>query len=76
MTGFDLDIKMAEEGYVPGAPSWGLTEDYDNDAKSCAYSTCQICGHEGLKLRTFIDWSALVYRAFAECPHCGNLEQL
>jgi hypothetical protein len=67
---------MEEEGYLPGISDEELIENYESDAKLCAYSTCQICGHEGLKLRTFIDWSALVYRAFAECPHCGNVEKL
>lgn len=76
MTDFDLDSIMEEEGYLPGVPHWEGAEDHDNAAKSCADSTCQLCGHTGLELRTFIDWSTLVYKAFAECPRCGNIEQL
>ena len=76
MTDFDLNSIMEEEGYLPGIPDKELTEDYESDAKLCAKGACQICGHKGLELRTFIDWSALVYRAFAECHRCGNIEQL
>jgi len=76
MTDFDLDSLMEEEGYIRGVPDEELTENYESYAKLCAESTCQLCGHKGLELRTFIDWSTLVYKAFSECPRCGNTEQL
>jgi hypothetical protein len=76
MTDFDLDSIMEEDGYIPETPIEGLTENHDSDAKLCADGTCQLCGYKGLELRTFIDWSVVVYRAFAECPRCGNVEQL
>ena len=33
MTDFDLDSIMAQKGYIPGVPVWGITEDYDGDTK-------------------------------------------
>lgn len=76
MTDFDLDSIMEEDGYIPEAPTEGLAENFDSDAKLCADSACQLCGHKGLELRSFIDWSTLVHKAFSECPLCGNTEQL
>lgn len=76
MTDFDRDSEMAQKGYIPGVPTWGLMEDYNNDAKLCTGSTYRICGHKGLELRMFLDWSTLRYRAFVGCPRCGNVEQL
>ena len=69
---------MAREGYVPGIPNSTLAEDCAIDAEFCADSTCEKCGHKGLKYRPFVDRSTQSYRAFAECPKCGSVrvEQL
>ncbi len=76
MTDFDLDSIMAQDGYIPGVPAWGITEDYDSDAELCTNSTCQMCGHKGLDIKPFLDWSAQSYKAFAECPQCGSIKEL
>ena len=76
MTDFDLDSIMADEGYLPEVPVWGLTENYDDDVELCSKSTCQICRNKGLIIRPFTDWSTLKYKSFAECPYCGTTKEL
>lgn len=76
MTNFDLDSVMAQEGYIPGIPAWGVSEDYDGDAELCTKSTCQMCGHKGLDIRPFLDWFAQSYKAFAECHQCGSIKEI
>ena len=76
MTDFDLDSIMGHDGYMPGIPAWGLTDNYDSDAELCSNSSCQICRHKGMVIRPFLDWSTQRYKAFAECPHCGTIKEL
>jgi hypothetical protein len=35
-----------------------------------------MCGHKGLDIRPFLDWSAQSYKAFAECPQCGSIKEI
>ena len=59
--------------YKAGFPYWGLIDGSDIDSQVCAESKCEKCGHQGMNCRPFIkDNPIKSYRAFAECPECGE----
>lgn len=72
----DLTKRMAEEGYAPGIPGSMETADHGIEAELCANSMCEKCGRQGLEYKSFVDHASQDFRAFSQCPNCGNAEEL
>lgn len=62
------------DGYVPGRRYNALTAGVEEEV--CAEAKCSFCGHEGLGCRSFLSTEHRSRRAFAECPACGNAEEI
>lgn len=75
-------MKLTEEfieeelhDYERGFPNWGLIDGGTIDREVCEESECPKCGHKGLIVKPFINRERKSYRAFAECPECGEAEE-
>lgn len=73
---YDLITKMEREGYVPGSPGSVETSDHAIEAALCANNVCEKCGHYGLDYKPFVDRTAQDFRAFSQCPACGDAEEV
>lgn len=73
-----IDMAFVEDlsGYrigTPPRPTGGLSVDGAAiDARVCAESKCENCGHQGMEYHPFVRDDPHSYRAFAVCPECGE----
>src|SRR5687767_5526100 len=74
----DIATRLCASGFRPGLPPTLEARTVVIDARACTHMHCPRCGVVGMRYQPYYrpHGDGFAYRALAQCPRCGSVEEV